>query len=214
MEIDEELIRSVKGFLDEDEGRCLYEVALKASRLGPCLEIGSYCGKSTLYLGSACKSTDAILFSIDHHRGSEEQQPGEEYFDPALIDPRTGRVDTFREFRETLERGGMEDTVVPLVCSSQIAARQWATPLGLVFIDGGHSFESVINDFNAWAGHIISGGYLLIHDIFANQDEGGQAPYQIYNMAVASGKFQKVSMVKTLGVLRRLDCAEIPKVGK
>jgi predicted O-methyltransferase YrrM len=214
MEIDEKLIRRVKGFLDEDEGRCLYEVALKASRLGPCLEIGSYCGKSTLCLGSACKSNNAILFSIDHHRGSEEQQPGEEYFDPALVDPRTGRVDTFKEFRETLERGGMEDTVVPLVCSSQIAARQWATPLGLVFIDGGHAFESVITDYNAWAGHIISGGYLLIHDIFANPAEGGQAPYQIYNMAVASGKFKKVSMVKTLGVLQRLDCAEIPKAGK
>ena len=214
MEIDEELIRSVKGFLDEDEGRCLYEVALKASRLGPCLEIGSYCGKSTLYLGSACKSNNGILFSIDHHRGSEEQQPGEEYFDPALVDPRTGRVDTFREFRKTLERGNMEDTVVPLVCSSQIAARQWATPLGLVFIDGGHSFESVITDYNAWAGHIISGGYLLIHDIFTNAAEGGQAPYQIYNMAVASGKFQKVSLVKTLGVLRRLDGTENPKAGK
>lgn len=203
MEIDAKLVDSVKGFLDEDEGRCLYEVALKASSLGPCLEIGSYCGKSTLYLGSACKSNKAILFSIDHHRGSEEQQPGEEYFDPALIDPRTGGIDTFAEFRKTLEKGDMEDTVVPLVCPSHVAARQWATPLGLVFIDGGHSLESAETDYNAWAGHIIPGGYLLIHDIFSDPAEGGQAPYHIYNMAVASGKFQKVSMVKTLGVLQR-----------
>ena len=203
MDIDPELLTSVKGFLDEDEGRCLYELALKASRLGPCLEIGSYCGKSTLYLGSACKSNHGILFSIDHHRGSEEQQPGQEYFDPALVDPRTGRVDTLAEFRKTLERGGLEDTVVPIVCASQVAARQWATPLGLVFIDGGHAFESAVSDYNAWAGHIISGGYLLIHDIFSDPAEGGQAPYQIYNLAVASGKFQKVSMVKTLGVLQR-----------
>ena len=214
MDIDPELLTSVKGFLDEEEGRCLYEVALKASHLGPCLEIGSYCGKSTLYLGSACKSNSGILFSIDHHRGSEEQQPGEEYFDPGLVDPCTGRVDTFREFRETLERGGLEDTVVPLVCSSQIAARQWATPLSLVFIDGGHSFESAVTDYNAWAGHIISGGYLLIHDIFSDPSEGGQAPYQIYNMAVASGKFKKVSLVKSLGVLQRLGCAEITKAGE
>ena len=214
MDIDPELLTSVKGFLDEEEGRCLYEVALKASHLGPCLEIGSYCGKSTLYLGSACKSNSGILFSIDHHRGSEEQQPGEEYFDPALVDPCTGRVDTFREFRETLERGGLEDTVVPLVCSSQIAARQWATPLSLVFIDGGHSFESAVTDYNAWAGHIISGGYLLIHDIFSDPSEGGQAPYQIYNMAVASGKFKKVSLVKSLGVLQRSGCAEITKAGE
>ena len=203
LEIDQQLIDSVKGFLDEEEGRGLYEFGLKGSRLGPCLEIGSYCGKSTLYLGCACKSNNAVLFSIDHHRGSEEQQPGEEYFDPALVDPRTGRVDTFTEFRYTLERGGIEDTVVPLVCSSQTAARQWATPLGLVFIDGGHALETVISDYNAWTGHIVIGGYLLIHDIFADPSEGGQAPYQIYNMAVASGKFQKFSMVKTLGVLQR-----------
>ncbi len=203
MEIDEKLLESVKGFLDKEEGRCLYQMALKASRMGPCLEIGSYCGKSTLYLASACKLNNGILFSIDHHRGSEEQQPGEPYFDPALVDPRTGRVDTLREFRRTLERAGMEDTVVPVVCSSVVAARQWATPLSLVFIDGGHSFESALTDYNAWSGHIIPGGYLLIHDIFSDPAEGGQAPFQIYNLATASGLFQKISMVKTLGVLQR-----------
>ncbi|MEJ2222673.1 MAG: class I SAM-dependent methyltransferase, partial [Desulfobacterales bacterium] len=104
MDIDSELLNSTKGFLDDDEGRCLYDTALQASRTGPCLEIGSYCGKSTIYIGTACKKNDGILFSIDHHRGSEEQQPGQEYFDPALFDPETGRVDTFHEFRRTLER--------------------------------------------------------------------------------------------------------------
>ena len=203
MDIDQNLIANVRGFLDKDEGQCLYETALEAARLGPCLEIGSYCGKSTLYLGAACKQSNSILFSIDHHRGSEEQQPGEEYFDPLFFDPKTGQVDTFREFRATIEHGGIEDTVVPIVCRSEIAARRWATPLSLVFIDGGHAYETVFTDYNAWAGHIISGGYLLVHDIFADPKQGGQAPYHIYNLAIASGLFREVTMVQTLGVLQR-----------
>lgn len=210
MDIDNDLLRNVKGFLDEEEGKCLYDTALKAGLLGPCLEIGSYCGKSTLYLAAACRENASVLFSIDHHRGSEEQQPGEAYFDADLLDPQSGRIDTFRRFRATIENGGVEDTVVPIVCRSEVAARQWATPLSLVFIDGGHAFETVFTDYNAWVGHIISGGYLLVHDIFADPEEGGQAPYNIYNLAVASGLFREIAMVKTLGVLQRIKCGDIP----
>lgn len=205
MEIDKELLASVKGFLDEEEGRCLYEIALEAGRLGPCLEIGSYCGKSTLYLAAACQKSYSILFSIDHHQGSEEQQPGEEYFDPDLYDHQTGGVDTFKAFKATIERGGLEDTVVPIVSRSEVAARLWATPLSLVLIDGGHSMEAACTDYHAWAGHILAGGFLLIHDIFTDPSQGGQAPHHIYNLALESGLFQKVKMVKTLGVLQRVE---------
>lgn len=203
MNIDAKLLSSIKGFLDEDEGRCLYEIARKASRLGPCLEIGSYCGKSTIYIGAACKTNNGILFSIDHHRGSEEQQPGEAYFDPELFDPQSGRMDTFREFRKTIEKAGIEDTVVAMVCRSDVAARLWATPLSMVFIDGGHSKEATLTDYDCWSRHIIPGGYLLIHDIFKDPTEGGQAPRQIYNLACSSGQFDPLPMIKTLGVLQR-----------
>ena len=203
MNIDPELISATKGFLDEDEGRCLYEIAREASRMGPCLEIGSYCGKSTVYIGIACKRNNGILFSIDHHRGSEEQQPGQAYFDPALFDPETGRVDTFREFRKTLEKAGLEDTVVVIVSRSDVAARLWATPLSLVFIDGGHTVEAASADYDCWAPHIMPGGYLLIHDIFKDPAEGGQAPLQIYNLARSSGQFDPRPRIKTLGVLQR-----------
>ena len=203
MTIDQTLIDSIKGFLDPEEGRGLFDIALEASRLGPCLEIGSYCGKSAVYLGSACRENGAVLFSIDHHRGSEEQQPGEEYFDPALFDFKTFSMDTFPLFRRTLALAGLEETVVPLVSRSDIVARGWTTPLSLVFIDGGHAFETARTDYDCWAGRILPGGYLLIHDIFENPEEGGQAPWEVYKIAVASGRFEELPRIRTLGVLKR-----------
>ncbi len=199
-----DIIGEIKGFLDHQEGMRLFEIASEASRFGPCLEIGSYCGKSTVYLGTGCKNNNGILFSIDHHRGSEEQQPGEEYFDPELFDHRIFRVDTFKHFRRTIEMADLEETVVPIVCRSDVPARTWATPLSLVFIDGGHSYEAAYADYDAWAGHIMYKGFLLIHDIFKDPEKGGQAPYQIYKLAVESGLFQELPGVKTLGVLKRV----------
>lgn len=204
------LIDRTKGFLDREEGLRLFEVAFVAAKLGPCLEIGSYCGKSTLYLGAGCRESSGILFSVDHHSGSEEQQPGEGYFDPETYDVRQGRMDTFPLFLKALIQGGLEDTVVPVVSKSAVAARRWATPLSLVFIDGGHSFEAAFTDYQSWIGHIMPGGYLLVHDIFKNPEEGGQAPYYVYQKAIASGLFQELPMTKTLGVLRRLACGELP----
>ena len=204
MKIDRQLIAGIKGFLAEDEGGCLYETAVEASRQGPCLELGGYCGRSTVYLGAACRANNSILFSVDHHRGSEEQQPGEEYFDPDLFDPSIGRIDTFKEFRKTLERAGIGDSVVPIVCRSEVAARFWATSLSLVFIDGGHSYESVYADYRAWSGHVMREGYLLFHDIFPDPAKGGQAPFRVYNLAKASGLFQEIALVNTLGVLKRV----------
>ncbi len=202
--INHKLLARVKGFLDPEEGQRLYEVALEASKCAPCLEIGSYCGKSTVYLGTACKANGSVLFSIDHHRGSEEQQPGEEYFDPELLDPETGKIDTFKFFRKTLELAELENTVVPIVCQSGLAGRFWSTPISLVFIDGGHSYQDAFTDYNAWSRHIIPGGFLLIHDIFKDPKEGGQAPYQVYKLALGSGLFKELEMTKTLGVLKRI----------
>ena len=202
-----EFLATIKGFLDPEEGRGLYDIAMKASRLGPCLEIGSYCGKSAAYLGSACRENGAVLFSIDHHLGSEEQQPGEAYFDPALLDFGTFTPNTFPLFRRTLARAGLEDTVVPIVSRSHVAARGWATPLALVFIDGGHAFETARSDYQCWAPHILPGGWLLIHDIFEDPAEGGQAPWEVYKLALASGDFEALPRIKTLGVLRKkADC--------
>lgn len=188
-----------------DEAMRLYELAKEASLIGPCLEIGSYCGKAASYIGMGCKEKGGILFSVDHHRGSEEQQPGEEHFDSDLLDKETGMIDTFRIFRKTISDLGLEDTVIPIVAKSGVVAGPWATPLGMVFIDGGHTFETAIVDYHCWAHHILPGGFLAIHDIFPDPSKGGQAPRHIYNLALDSGLFAELPMIDTLGVLKRKE---------
>jgi predicted O-methyltransferase YrrM len=196
-------IDEVKGFLDPDEGAALYDHALAAATQGPLLEIGSYCGKSTVYLGSACKQRQQLLFAVDHHRGSEEHQPGEAYHDPELFDPDAQRMDSFRSFRRTLARAGLEQTVVPIVAPSAMAARYWNTPLSMVFIDGGHSTEAALTDYRCWAGQIMRGGLLAIHDVFPDPADGGRPPFEIWQLAQASGLFRALPLVKSLGVLVR-----------
>jgi len=197
-------ISTVKGFLDPVEGAALYDAALSSATLGPCLEVGSYCGKSTVYLGTACQRAGAVLFAVDHHRGSEEHQPGEEYHDAALFDEGAGLMDSFREFRRTLRRARLEDTVVPVVAPTRVAARAWRTPLGMLFIDGGHSREAALADYRGWSPHLLAGGVLAIHDIFPDPADGGQAPWEIYRLALASGLYEELPRVLTLGLLRRV----------
>lgn len=194
----------IKGFLDPAEGRILYEQARSLPGEVPCLEIGSYCGKSTVYLGTACKERNAVLFAVDHHRGSEEHQPGEAYHDPELASGDGRGVDTFTSFRATLVRAELEQTVVPIVAPSAVAARAWATPLGLVFIDGGHSMEAALTDYRCWAPRLMPGGILAIHDIFPNPADGGRPPFEIWQLARGSGLFEEIALRGTLGLLRRL----------
>jgi predicted O-methyltransferase YrrM len=200
--LDFDFLNTIKGFMDNEEALRLYELSLTASKMGPMAEIGSYCGRSAAIIGSACKQNNGILFSIDHHEGSEEQQPGEGYFDADLYDEKTSTINTFPFFRQTLVLAGLKDTVVPIVCASKIAGRMWKTPLSMVFIDGGHSFEAVHKDFFNWAPHLLPGGFLVIHDIFFNPEEGGQPPRQVYELAQATKRYDVLDMTKTLGVLR------------
>lgn len=195
--------KAFKGFLAEEEAHCLYTLAREAAPLGACLEIGGYCGQSAAYLGSGCREAGGVLFSLDHHRGSEEQQPGEPYFDPDLLDPVTGLIDTLPWFRRTIRELGLEETVVPVVGRSEFLARYWTTPLSLLFIDGGHSFAAVFADYSGWVSHLLPGGFLLIHDLFPDPAEGGQAPWCLYQLALASGLFLEHARIRTLGVLRR-----------
>jgi predicted O-methyltransferase YrrM len=195
--------RECKGFLDEDEGLRLYALAREYAALGPVLEIGSYCGKSAVYLGSGVKEAGGTLICVDHHRGSEEHQRGEEYHDPDLYDPEAERMDSLHELRRTLRRARLEDTAVLMVSSSERAAAVWRTPLGMVFIDGGHSHAQAHRDYEGWAERVAPGGVLAIHDLFPDPTKGGQAPIEIYRRALASGLFEALPTTKTLGVMAR-----------
>ncbi|EFL41597.1 secreted protein [Streptomyces griseoflavus Tu4000] len=197
---------AAKGFMPVDEGLALYAAAAGAGRLGlPLLEIGTYCGRSTILLADAARAAGVTALTVDHHRGSEEQQPGWDYHDPETVDPELGVMDTLPAFRRTLRRAGLEDHVVALVGRSPRVAALWAAPLALVFVDGGHTDEHATADYEGWAPHLAEGGLLVIHDVFPDPvDEfTGQAPYRVYLRALASGAFTEVSATGSLRVLRR-----------
>ena len=198
-------LNSVKGFLDHDEGICLYNHALSSSKKGPILEIGSYCGKSTIYLATAAKEYNCSVYSVDHHTGSEENQVGWEYHDIELFDEETGKINSFPEFMRNIRKANLLDTVIPIVSDSSLVSRDWKIPLSMVFIDGGHTMEAAFNDFNNWKDKIIKGGILAIHDVFPNPDDGGRPPFEIYRKALSENNFKEVEAVKSLRILKKLN---------
>lgn len=193
-----------KGFMPPNEGRALFEVACEYGRLGPICEIGSYCGKSAIYLGAAARLTGSVVVTVDHHRGSEELQPGWEHHDPSLMDPRFGKMDSLPEFRRTIAAAGLEEEVVAIVGRSETVARLWNTPLAMLFIDGGHSEEPARADYEGWAPHVLEGGVLAIHDVHERPEDGGQAPYHLYLRAIGCGAFTEIRREGTLRVLKRV----------
>jgi predicted O-methyltransferase YrrM len=196
------VVRATKGFMPEAEGDALLEAALDGGRVGPLLEIGTYCGKSAVYLGAAARERGTVVFTVDHHRGSEENQAGWEHHDAEVVDPATGRMDTLPFFRRTIEAAGLEDVVVAVVGPSVPIARVWRTPLGFLFVDGGHAEDVAMADYEGWARHVAPGGVLAIHDVFERPEDGGQAPFHVWERAVADG-FTPVATTGSLRTLRR-----------
>ena len=194
---------AARGFMPAAEGLALYQTAAAYAGAGPIAEIGSYCGKSTIYLAAAAKEAGQLVVTVDHHRGSEEIQPGWEHHDPDLVDPATGRMDSLPFFRATLAAAGLEHYVVAVIGSSADVARLWRSPLGMLFIDGGHSEDNVLTDYEGWAPWLAMGGALAFHDVFPDPADGGQAPYRVYQRALDSGAFTSVSVTGSLRVLER-----------
>jgi predicted O-methyltransferase YrrM len=186
-----------------DEGLALYLAALDVEVEGPFLEVGSYCGKSGVYIGAAARKRGRVLFGLDHHRGSEENQVGWEWHEPDLVDPRIDEIDTLPRFRRTIHDAGLEGTVVALVGDSPTVAAVWATPLALLFIDGGHGVEPAHRDYEMWVPHVVVGGRLLIHDVFPDPADGGRPPHEIYCRATGSGSFAELTAVGSLRILER-----------
>jgi predicted O-methyltransferase YrrM len=201
------LAAETKGFMPDDEGAALHHAALVAGdeRLGPMLEVGAYCGKSAVWLGAAARARGNVLFSLDHHRGSEENQAGWDWHDAELVDAATGRMDTLPWWRRTIAAAGLEDSVVAIVGDSAVVGAAWRTPLGLLFIDGGHGADVVEADEKAWVDHVAPGGLLAIHDVFPDPAHGGRPPYELYCRVLERG-FVDVGELGagSLKVVRRL----------
>ncbi|WP_028811248.1 class I SAM-dependent methyltransferase [Streptomyces flavidovirens] len=195
---------AAKGFMPVREGLALYAAAAEAGALGlPLVEVGTYCGRSTILLADAARAAGTVAVTVDHHRGSEEQQPGWEYHDPTVVDPEVGLMDTLPTFRRTLHKAGLEDHVIAIVGRSPQVAAVWGGEVGLVFIDGGHTDEHANGDYEGWAPHVAVGGLLVIHDVFPDPADGGQAPYRVHQRALGSGAFTEISVTDSLRVLRR-----------
>jgi predicted O-methyltransferase YrrM len=194
---------SARGFMPAPEGLALYQTAAAYAARGPVAEIGTYCGKSTIYLAAAAREAGQLVITVDHHPGSEENQPGWEYHDASLVDPATGRLDTLPHFRSTIAATGLEEHVIAIVGRSAEVAGVWRMPLGMLFIDGGHTEAAATTDYEGWAPWVAPGGALAIHDVFPDPADGGQAPYLIYQRAVKSGAFAEVRAEGSLRVLER-----------
>jgi predicted O-methyltransferase YrrM len=192
------------GFMPPAEGLALFETAAAYAKIGPVAEIGTYCGKSTIYLAAAAREAGQLVVTVDHHHGSEENQPGWEYHDPGMVDPAVGLLDTLPTFRSTLAASGLEQHVIAIVGRSAEVAKLWREPIGMLFIDGGHTQAAATADYEGWAPHIAQGGALAIHDVFPNPADGGRPPYLVYLRAMASGAFKEVSVTGSLRVLERV----------
>ena len=205
MTIDQQALdvaRAAKGFMPEPEGLALFEAGLDGGRVGPLLELGSYCGKSAVYLGCAAKERGTVLFSVDHHHGSEENQAGWQHHDSEVVDPRTGRMDTLPFYRRTIEDAGLEGAVVGIIGDSPTVGRHWGTALGMLFIDGGHAEDVARADYETWACFVAPCGVLAIHDVFEDPADGGQAPFHVWQRAVRDG-FTPIATTGSLRTLRR-----------
>ena len=195
---------AAKGFMPPDEGELLHRLALERLPHGPALEVGTYCGKSSIYLGAAARATGGTVFTVDHHRGSEENQQGWEYHDASLVDPEVGLLDTLPTFRRTIAAAGLEEQVVAVVGRSTTVSAHWRTPLSLLFIDGGHTDEHAGNDYVGWGRWVANGATMVIHDVFPDPADGGQPPYRIYLRALASGDFVEDRVLGSMRVLARV----------
>ena len=201
------LARQTTGFMPDDEGEALYLAALRAGSAAPSatfVEIGAWCGKSTTYLGAAAEETGAVLFSLDHHHGSEENQAGWEHHDSSLVDASTGRIDTLPHWRRAMVTAALEGSVVGLVGDSPTVSSRWTTPLAFCFIDGGHGAAPAWADYRGWAPHVMDGGWLAIHDVFPDPADGGRPPFDIWRAALDSGEFTEDGECGSLRILRRV----------
>jgi len=147
-------VDKVDGWLHPDEGRLLYRLAQQCTGRGTIVEIGSWKGKSTIWISYGSKAgSNAKIHAIDPHTGSPEHS---EMFN--------GKVWTFEEFQRNIENAKVRDMVIPHVDFSTSVAKTFTEPVEFIFIDGLHEFEGVRDDFEDWFPKVVNGGHMAFHD--------------------------------------------------
>lgn len=155
MEIKEikKLVDKVEGFLNVKDGKSLYNLAKNCTGKGVIVEIGSWKGKSTIWLAKGSKRGNNVkIYAIDPHTGSSEHKE------------RYGEVWTFDEFKENIKNANVDDIVIPIVKTSAEAAKNFDDPVELIFIDGAHEYDLVKLDFDLWLPKVADGGIMAFHD--------------------------------------------------
>lgn len=146
------LVAEVDGWFGPLEGRLLYRLAAAADPAGCIVEIGSWHGRSTIWLAAGARSgRGARVVAIDPHSGTSLREEGE---------------DTERVLRANLERAGVSSQVDIVASTSAEAAAGWARPVSLLWVDGDHAFEAVKLDVELWEPHLIPGAAIALHDTF------------------------------------------------
>lgn len=181
----QKLANPLEGWLINKEGQLLYDLAKNCSGKGVIVEIGSWKGKSTTWLAHGSKEGNKVkVYAIDPHTGSPEHQ-------------KNGKVWTFDQFKENIKKTGIEDMVIPIVKTSEEAAKYFNEPVELIFIDGAHEYEMVKKDFEYWFPKVIEGGIMAFHDTAGWARQHG--PDQVVEEFVyKSRNFKKVQLVGSI----------------
>jgi MMP 1-O-methyltransferase len=176
---------SVDGWLSDEQGCALFEAAAAATGRGHIVEIGSWKGRSTVWLAAGARLRGAKVYAVDPHIGSRE-------------DPQAA---TLAEFRENLARAGVADHVEPLVMTSAEAVRVIDGEIELLFIDGDHSYEGVRRDAALWLPRLVEGGTVMFHDVGT---AGYSGPRRVFRRSICwSAGFEGIERVGSMVLARR-----------
>jgi predicted O-methyltransferase YrrM len=179
---------SIEGWLSEAQGRALYAAAAAVRHRGSIVEIGSWKGRSTVWLAYGARAAGARVHAVDPHKDSRED-PG---------------AKTLTEFKANLIRAGIDQTVDALVMTSAEAAAVLPGPVELLFVDGDHSFQGARSDANIWLPRVITGGVVMFHDVATS---GYSGPRRVFQQSICrSPEFHRIRKVGSMAIAERTEC--------
>jgi hypothetical protein len=194
-------IKSIKGWLDEGEADLLLAVCNRAlSSLPPqsaVIEIGSFCGRSTVLLGSVVQSlgSQSKVYAVDSHEGIVGA--------PGSAEGVRSLGSTLDLFSANIAIHGLTSIVETVVQRSYEV--NWEKPIALLFIDGLHDYLNVSRDFRHFEAWVVPGGYIAFHD-YADYYPNVK---RFVDELLALPSFEFVSRAQSLVVVRKVGSASM-----